>query len=491
MKRKYLIILISVISVLNACNDWLDVSPRSEIREKELFSTEEGYKHALTGAYILIAHQNLYSTYANMYIPEALSRHWITANIVSPVYRLSNYEHTNSVIEGIYDKLWLNYYKVIAQLNNILGNIEKSDIQFSYGNDKLIEGEALGLRAFLHLEVLRLFGPGPDIAQSNDIAIPYVTELTKNPNKLLSLSYAKVLEGIEKDLNAAEELLSEADPLLHNNNIVLNRTVPYGDHYPKDPWQLFRQTRFNYYAVLGTKARFYHWTGKKSQAVEYAKKVIEAVNDDDGSPKFTLADEAYYSSSGTDMVMYCEHLFGIQNSDLQTVINYLFKVAGAELTQTPANLNIAYETSVNPSDIRRPSRYWVQKSTSGTVTTNHFLKYSGSDDVPTNNRVPLLRLAEMYLIAIEDLPLDEAKPYFSDFRIARALDISVEELSFVDEGARLSRLEKEYRKEFFGEGQMFFFYKKHNYESFTWPEMFTIPAGGYVIPKPKDQLKFE
>jgi hypothetical protein len=154
-------------------------------------------------------------------------------------------------------------------------------------------------------------------------------------------------------------------------------------------------------------------------------------------------------------------------------------------------LNIAYETSVSPSDIRRPSRYWVQKSTSGTVMTNHFLKYSGSDDVPTNNRVPLLRLAEMYLIAIEDLPLEEAKPYFSDFRIARALDISIEESSLLDEGARLSRLEKEYRKEFYGEGQMFFFYKKHNYESFTWPAAFTVPADGYVIPKPKGQIKFE
>jgi hypothetical protein len=375
-------------------------------------------------------------------------------------------------------------------LNNILENIDNSGVKFNYNNDKLIKGEAIGLRAFLHLELLRLFGPVPDIAQSNDIAIPYVTELTKDPNKLISISYDKVLEWIEKDLDTAEKLLLESDPLLHNSNVLLNRTSPYGDNYPKDSWQLFRQSRFNYYAVLGTKARFYHWTGKKTQAVEYAQKVIEAVNDDD-SPKFKLADEAYYSGSDRNMVMYCEHLFGVQNSDLQTIINYLFKTAGAELTQTSENLNIAYETSVNPNDIRRPSRYWVQKSTLGTQLTNHFLKYSGSDDVPTNNRVPLLRLAELYFIVIEDLSLEEAKPYFSDFRIARALDISIEESSLIDESARLSRLEKEYRKEFYGEGQMFFFYKKHNYESFTWPVTFTVPAEGYVIPKPKDQLKFE
>jgi hypothetical protein len=491
MKKRYLILLVSVLSVFNACNDWLDVSPRSEIRESELFLSEDGFKHALTGAYILIAQQQLYGKNASMYIPEALSRHWtLPSDQASELYRLSNYEYTTSNVESLINNLWLNYYKVIAQLNNILENIENSDVKFNYNNDKLIKGEALGLRAFLHLEVLRLFGPIPDIAQSEDIAIPYVTELTRDPNKLISISYAKVLSSIEADLNAAEELLFESDPLLHNSNLLLNRTSPYGDNYPKDSWQLFRQSRFNYYALLGAKARFYHWTGKKSQAVEYAQKVIEAINDDD-TPKFQLADEAYYSGSDRNMVMYCEHLFGVQNSDLQSIINNLFKVAGAQFSQTAGNLNIAYETSVNPNDIRRPSRYWVQKSTSGTQLTNHFLKYSGSDDVPTNNRVPLLRLAEMYLIVIEDLPLEEAKPYFSDFRIARALDISIEETSLLDEAARLSRLEKEYRKEFYGEGQMFFFYKKHNYESFTWTTAFTVPADGYVIPKPKNQLKFE
>jgi hypothetical protein len=474
--------------MFNACNDWLDVSPRSEIRESELFSSEDGFKHALTGAYILIADDDLYGKNASMYIPEALSRHWATTETTSELYRLSDYEYTYSNVESLIGNLWLNYYKVIAQLNNILENLEKSDVQFSYKNDKLIKGEALGLRAFLHLEVLRLFGPVPDIAQQGDIAIPYVTELTKDPNKLISLSYAKVLEWIEKDLNAAEELLEEVDPLLLNKNLWLNRTFPYGDDYPKDPWQLYRQTRFNYYAVLGTKARFYHWTGKKSQAVEYATKVIEATDPDDAS-KFTLADEAYYSGSDRNMVMYCEHLFGIQNPDLQSVIGPLFKESGALFSQSQNNLNTAYETSINTNDIRRTSRYWELRS--GSQTTNHFLKYSGSNDVPANNRVPLLRLAELYLIVIEDSSLDEAKPYFSDFRIARAMDIVIEDPSLVDDNTRLSRLEKEYRKEFYGEGQMFFFYKKHNYENFTWPTVFTVPAGGYVIPKPKDQIKFE
>jgi hypothetical protein len=459
-----------------------------------LFSTEDGYKHALTGAYILVAQSQLYGKNASMYIPEALSRHWtLPLETATELTRLSNFDYTNSGVESLFSSLWLGYYKVIVQLNNILSNIETTEVAFSHGNDKLIKGEALGLRAFLHFEVLRLFGPVPGDAQSGDIAIPYVTEMTKDPSALVSISYAKVLELIEKDLNAAETLLN-ADPIRHVSNRLLNDPDLAGDK-PEDAWQLYRQSRFNYYAVLGAKARFYHWTGNKGQAVEYARQVVEAENESDGSPKFPLTTENTFNNTyEKSMVMWGEHLFGIQNPDLQSIIYSLFKESketNATLTQNAAQLNTAYEIGVNSSDIRRPARYWVEKTYSSGAKLYHFLKYSGTDEIPTDNRVPLLRVAEMYLILIEDLPLGEAATYFSTYRTARSLDISVEAPSMASEDARSARLEKEYRKEFYGEGQMFFFYKKHKFTSYNWPSVIAVPADGYVIPKPKDQIKFE
>lgn len=52
-------------------------------------------------------------------------------------------------------------------------------------------------------------------------------------------------------------------------------------------------------------------------------------------------------------------------------------------------------------------------------------------------------------------------------------------------------MEKEYRKEFFGEGQMWFFYKKHDFTRFTWPKNKTIPEGAYLLPIPKSQSVFD
>lgn len=34
---------------LSSCSEWLDVKPKSEIKEDELFKTEQGFKDAMTG----------------------------------------------------------------------------------------------------------------------------------------------------------------------------------------------------------------------------------------------------------------------------------------------------------------------------------------------------------------------------------------------------------------------------------------------------------
>ena len=49
MKNRYLILLLIVSGLSQACSDWLDVRPRSEMKEDDLFAVEEGFKNALNG----------------------------------------------------------------------------------------------------------------------------------------------------------------------------------------------------------------------------------------------------------------------------------------------------------------------------------------------------------------------------------------------------------------------------------------------------------
>lgn len=491
MKNIYYILITSVALLFSACSDWLDVRPRNEMKEDALYANEEGFKNALNGVYILLAKENLYGKNATMYIPEMLTRHWILpVNSTSLDYRLANLDYTNSSVENLFESLWSDYYTVIVHLNNILTNIENNEVKFSYGNDRLIKGEALGLRAFLHLDLLRLFGPVPGEDAMGKPAIPYVEEMTKDVLKLQTKTYDEVCKRIERDLDAAEAEL-EKDPIILNKTYDLNHpSEATGEDMPEDSWQYYRQIRFNYYAVKGTKARFYHWLGDTENAVKYAKEVVKALNPD-GTSKFELTTDGTLNLN--TLVFLNEHLFGVYNSDLKTFAQPLFENENPTFTQSVTNIDAAFEVSEHPLDIRYKkdeNRYWKEKQYQNSTKYNHYMKYTGNDDYDYANTVPLLRLAEMYLILIEDLPLAEAHSYFSTYRLSRALDLSVENTLNSANDVRL-RLEKECRKEFFGEGQMFFFYKKHRYESYSWPATYALPANAYQIPLPKSQTIFD
>jgi hypothetical protein len=185
-------------------------------------------------------------------------------------------------------------------------------------------------------------------------------------------------------------------------------------------------------------------------------------------------------------------LFGIHVPSIKTSLKDYFNNAGnTQLTQYKIYLDLVYEVTVNPNDIRyQPPRYW-EEILHQTKFINHFYKFIGNGDIEANYKVPLLRLAEMYLIMIENLPVSEAASYYKTFREARALDLETETTSMVSDEAKMARVEKEYRKDFYGEGQMFFFYKRLNYSSVTLPTYFTLSADEYVLPKPKKQIEFE
>lgn len=490
MKKIYYLLLSLATISLTGCNDWLDVSPRSQIEGDALFKTEEGFKQALNGVYIKLGQSGLYGDQASCYIPETLAQMWTipSKNSNLAMYSLGNYDFTESSTESTISNTFKEYYNAIAQLNDILANLKtnKDGVNFEYNNDKLIEGEILGLRAFLHLEVLRFWGPIPEKATDSESTIPYVTEVTNDVSKLRSKSWNEVITALEKDLNESEDILKVYDPMTYADVDSLNSLQSYSyfvgqGTMPKDEWQMLRKGRFNYYATLGTKARFYHWIGNKEQAVKYAQLIVD-------EQKFSLCTESTVKGS---LTMYPEHLFGVENVNLLDIIQTKYASSNAIYTQKKTSVESCYESSLHTNDIRYTnSRYWKEVSYNG-ITVNTFFKFIGSDNVESDKRVPLIRLAEMYLILIEDLPLTEAKTYFTTYRTARGLSSSIDESSMATEDDRLARLEKEYRKEFYGEGQTFFFYKKHNYTTLTWPKTFNVPANGYVIPKPKGMSNFE
>ena len=96
------------------------------------------------------------------------------------------------------------------------------------------------------------------------------------------------------------------------------------------------------------------------------------------------------------------------------------------------------------------------------------------------SKIPMLRVSELFLIAAECAPsVAEQLKYMNRYRVHRGL-------SEIDEMG--DAIHEEYRKEFIGEGQMFFYYKRKNMTEIGVDDKVIEVEKVYVLPLPSDEL---
>lgn len=177
MMKKIYLTVISLAFLLASCNKWLDINPELEIRNDDMYSMEQGFMDVLTGAYIRMATPSLYGCNTTVRLPELMANHWSVASTSTGTVEdyVTRFDFTQSSTKSLLETIWLQYYQVIVNLNALLAEIEDKKDLFTDGNYELIKGEALGLRAFLHFEVYRMFSPDVKRAPKSD-GIPYNKE---------------------------------------------------------------------------------------------------------------------------------------------------------------------------------------------------------------------------------------------------------------------------------------------------------------------------
>ena len=158
--------------VTGGCSDYFDVRPKSQVLADELFSTEEGFSDQLTGVYKRLASTSLYGQEMTFGLAEALTQNYDLAT-GSEYYEAGLYNYENTAVKNKITTVWSQMYSAIANLNIMLEYIDKNPAMFSGDNYRIYKGEALGLRAFLHLDLLRMFAPSY-ASNAQAPAIPYV-----------------------------------------------------------------------------------------------------------------------------------------------------------------------------------------------------------------------------------------------------------------------------------------------------------------------------
>ena len=463
MMRKCLGIIASLL--LFSCSNWLDVRPRTESTLDDFFATEQGFQDALTGLYIQMKSEGLYGKSMTMTTLENIVSFW-DYSPESVEEALANFNFEDAKVKSVIASIYGQAYKVIAGANSILGEIDdRREVFTKPGMYELIKGECLAIRAFCHLDILRLFGPIPSQATDANI-LAYAREFTKEPQ--LHVSFSQFKEYLLNDLTEAAKLLAESEPQWGESGEEV------------DAFLLNRQARMNYYAVKALQARAYLWFGDKDLAYKSAMEVIQSVSST-GNSLFRLGNRNDIESQDpADYVLRAEHIFALSDSKLEDRYTNSF---GKGNIAKGSNKSDLLETLYGggSTDIRY-LLLWTEVTGEG---DNKKKKKNVLRKYEETKYIPLLRLSEMYFIAIETGPVSEVQGLWEEYQIAR--NISLPALS-EDAERRADVLMQEYRKEFIGEGQMFFRYKWQNAVS---DDILWIPNGiepVYVVPLPDTEL---
>ena len=161
--RRYIFIAVTVLlATLSSCDKWLDVKPYDKISQDELLSSEQGYMKLLNGIYIELNSSMLYGGALSVEMIEIMGGAYVigTDNSVWGNYAdLAGYEYGTDYWRARMNETWNKAYSLILNCNLLLENLESTSVSFTGDNYKVIKGEALALRAMLHFDMLRLFGP--------------------------------------------------------------------------------------------------------------------------------------------------------------------------------------------------------------------------------------------------------------------------------------------------------------------------------------------
>lgn len=473
MKIRFYILTCLLFGGLVSCNDWLDVKPETEMTLEEMYADQQGFQDALTGAYLELKNSSAYGTELMYGTIEYLAQHWdYTAESIQE--KISQFNYIDDNVQNRFTLIYTQLYKIILLVNAILEQIDAKQDVFEPGMYEIIKGECLAMRAYCHFDLLRLFGPMPTRTTASKI-LPYVTKVGIEYNT--HHSYQEFTELLENDLTDAGKLLYPFDPVIPagEDREELNLSLS------AENFLTARQIRFNYYAVKAMEARFYLWLGgddNKAKAYDCATEVIEA-QDSEGKTVFTLGSTDNIAKE--DYSFSTEHILAIYDYNLKDNADNTFTT---ETSYSKARNVLSPDLFPSgTTDIRFISLWKEYTAGNGSVanSTVKFIQKEGSEI----NQLPLIRLVEMYFIAMECGTLSEANRLYEEFCLSRDIEL----VTLQDEARLEETLIKEYNKEFYAEGQAFYAFKRLAVEDILWAE-FPGNEESYVVPLPLTEINY-
>lgn len=480
-----------------SCSDWLDVRGENIQKEDDQFDSYKGFRTALTGCYMLMGSESTYGEKMTMTDIENLASLWRDQSSTassSLTGELTHHKYGEDQVRSAVNAMYDGLFTIISSANVIIKNIEEKGGNITDSKARaVVEGEAYAIRAYCQLDLLRLFGQVPGGTRTVSLPYSYTTSIDNLPAYYAFDDYVACLRS---DIERAESLLKDNDPIFEQTFAQLNNV----SSSVQDDFMYYRQSRLNYWAVRALHARMDLYVGNTTEAHDIATEIINAKGAD-GNALISLSGTSDLQNGYNGLPSEC--LFYLSKYDVNDYANDLLlggrtgsELSGAYFTYVLSSDQLADLYASIPGATASHNRYinwWNRnmKDNFGSVVPS-LKKYWYSTSSTGNSYtsavlmtklqiIPMLRLSEMYLIAMETSnSLEEVQSLYNTYMTACEYTLYTPFTSL--EQARAEML-NEYRRELFGEGQMFFTYKRHNSKTMLWNND-DITEDDYIIPLP-------
>lgn len=473
MKKVFIYIFAACTLGLASCSDYLDVTPSDKQTADQLFGTKSGFYAAQNGIYDALSSDALYGKQMTWDVVDVMSSSYVTTKASTFYQDLSKGNFSEINVANALSNIWQKAYSTILASNILIDQVEKQSGILSKTEADLMKGEMLAVRAYLHLDMMRLFGPTP-MHGTDQLAVPYNESTDIKVLPLLSIK--EVGEKVIRDLDEAEKLLAN-DPIIENGPMMSE---------PEDGSSVqnrYRQYRFNIYAVKALKARTYLWVGENDKAYKAA---TDLINDAKVQEIFPAVNKTKHLADAgkADRVFSSEVLMGIYDKDRDNVYNNYFS-SSAPVSQRlqPYSSFIAGGSKglfthllLGPeNDDYRFESQWEAAAGSGAQghTFCKYKKIDQPDETDENSEyyyakmIPMIKMQEMYYIALEaSKTVEEKFEWYNKARMRRGLsDLNDSPMGpmiimYWDAGYGPIFVSNELRREFWGEGQWFYHIKR-------------------------------
>ncbi len=492
--KRTLSLLLPVMLVASSCDKWLEATSSSQISDEKMLSSRSGFHEALNGVYVLLSSKETYSAYWTFAVNELVAYPFSLSGDAGYA-SFQQHKFSSSTCVSAFDDMWRGGYKVVANANKLLDDLDAHrDIVTSDAEYALMRGELLGIRALVHFELLRMFGL-PDWSGENatKLTIPYVRTYSKETEP--QRSYAETAALLWADINEAEKLLAGSDPLLGSPDPDFDETVN------TDGYWSARSIHLNYYAVKALSAQVLLWQGEAERAAAVAREVIDGALES-GLVKWTNAETLINSvragvapDEDIDFILSRE---GIFCADASTGFSSIQTFYAANVNKT-VSIDRSWVPNIFPAvqlasdeDLRGVT-LWMQLATQGYSLAKFMMmgsmkiSYDASGDrvvVVNLAKMPVIRLSEMYYILAEEaLGRNDRGAALEALNAVRSHrgptlgfdpdegvvapvdpDTGLPDASFDPAAAAMeniwTELEREYYREFIGEGRLFYYLKR-------------------------------